>query len=171
MIHRVFLSLDRMPEGSTIGMEIPFGKVLTMAAEQTDCIFCKIIAGQIPCYKVYENQSVFAFMDIGPVSDGHTLLLPKGHYERLDQCPPEILAQIALAAGPIAKAIIAATNAPAYNVLCNNGSQAGQVVKHLHFHIIPRRDNDKVFDRWNAFKYAQGKAEEFLQKIKENMII
>jgi histidine triad (HIT) family protein len=148
-----------------------FGKVLIMVAEQADCIFCKIIAGHIPCYKVFENQSVLAFLDIGPVSDGHTLLLPKGHYQRLDECPPEVLAQIALAAGPIAKAVTTATNAPAYNVLCNNGSQAGQVVEHLHFHIIPRQENDKIFARWNAFKYPQGKAEELLGKIKENMII
>jgi histidine triad (HIT) family protein len=142
-----------------------------MTAEQTDCIFCKIIAGRIPCYKVYENQSVLAFLDIGPVSDGHTLVLPKGHYERLDQCPAQILAGIMDAIGPIAKSITAATNTTAYNVLCNNGSQAGQVVKHLHFHIIPRRENDKVLDRWQAFKYPQGKAEELLQKINENMNI
>jgi histidine triad (HIT) family protein len=121
-----------------------------MATEQTDCVFCKIIAGQIPCYKILENQSVLAF---------------------LDQCSPEVLAQIIRAAGPIAKAITSATNATAYNVLCNNGSEAGQVVKHLHFHIIPRRENDNVFNRWPAFKYPQGKAEELLQKIKENMII
>jgi histidine triad (HIT) family protein len=142
-----------------------------MATEQTDCVFCKIIAGQIPCYKILENQSVLAFLDIGPVSDGHALVLPKIHCERLDQCSPEVLAQIIRAAGPIAKAITSATNATAYNVLCNNGSEAGQVVKHLHFHIIPRRENDNVFNRWPAFKYPQGKAEELLQKIKENMII
>jgi histidine triad (HIT) family protein len=142
-----------------------------MAAAQAECIFCKIIAGRIPCYKVFENQSVFAFLDIGPVSDGHTLVLPKEHYERLDQCPPEILAQVMDAAGPIVKAITEATNTTAYNVLCNNGSHAGQVVNHLHFHIIPRRENDKVFDRWQAFKYPQGKAEELLQKIKENITI
>jgi histidine triad (HIT) family protein len=142
-----------------------------MAAEQTDCIFCKIIAGQIPCYKVFENQLVLAFLDIGPVSDGHVLILPKVHCQRLDQCPGEVLAQIMTVAGPIAKAITAATDAPAYNVLCNNGSQAGQVVEHLHFHVIPRRENDKVFPRWQAFKYPQGKAEELLRKIKENMII
>jgi histidine triad (HIT) family protein len=152
-------------------LQIRFGKVLAMPAEQTDCIFCKIIAGRIPCFKVFENQSVLAFLDIGPVSDGHTLILPKGHYERLDQCPVDMLSQVALAAGPIAKAVTAATNAPAYNFLCNNGSQAGQVVKHLHFHIIPRRENDHVFNRWPAFKYPQGKAEELLQKIKENMSI
>jgi histidine triad (HIT) family protein len=142
-----------------------------MAEEQADCIFCKIIAGQIPCYKVFENQSVLAFLDIGPVSDGHTLLLPKAHCQRLDQCPPGILAQISGAAGAIARAITTALNAPAYNVLCNNGSEAGQVVKHLHFHIIPRRSNDKVFAHWPAFKYPDGKAEEILRKIKKNMSI
>jgi histidine triad (HIT) family protein len=142
-----------------------------MAEEQADCVFCKIITGRIPCYKVFENQSVLAFLDIGPVSEGHVLILPKVHCRRLDQCPVEVLAEIMTAAGPIAKAVTAAANAPAYNVLCNNGSQAGQAVGHLHFHIIPRRENDKVFDRWKAFKYPQGRAEELLKKIKENMSI
>lgn len=142
-----------------------------MPTEQTNCIFCKIVAGQIPCYKVFENPAVLAFLDIGPVSEGHTVLVPKAHYERLDQCPPAILAEVIAALGPVAKAITAAVSAPAYNILCNNGSQAGQVVKHLHFHIVPRKDNDGLFTQWPASKYAPGRAEEILQKIKEKMNI
>lgn len=142
-----------------------------MAAEQTECIFCKIITGQIPCYKVFENQSVLAFLDIGPISEGHTLLMPKIHYERLEQCPPEMLSQLTSVIGPVAKAILTATNSPAYNILCNNGLEAGQVVKHLHFHVIPRRSNDKVFKQWPSFKYSLGKAEQILKKIRENITI
>ena len=139
-----------------------------MDKEQSDCIFCKIIAGQIPCYKVFENQSVLAFMDIGPVSYGHTLILPKMHCERLDQCPADILAQIANVVGPIS----AAFQDCSISILPgNNGSQAGQLVKHLHFHLIPRHKDDKVFTQWPASKYPQGKAEEILKKIRENITI
>jgi histidine triad (HIT) family protein len=142
-----------------------------MAAEQPNCIFCKIIAGQIPCYKVFENPSVLAFLDISPVSEGHTLVMPKAHCGRLDQCSLEILTAVGEVLGPIAKAITAATNAPAYNVLCNNGTEAGQVVKHLHFHIVPRRADDKIFTQRPAFQYPAGKAEDILRKIKEKMRI
>lgn len=131
----------------------------------TDCIFCRIIAGQIPCYKVYENKDVLAFLDINPISDGHTIVIPKAHYERVDVCPPEILAEVAKVLGPLAKAVTAAVGAPAFNTLCNNGAPAGQVVKHLHFHIIPRRENDKVFTQWPKYTYPEGKAAELLKKI------
>jgi histidine triad (HIT) family protein len=131
----------------------------------TDCIFCKIAAGQIPCYKIFENDAVLAFLDINPISDGHTIVIPKVHYERVDQCPAEILAEAAKTLGHLAKAVTSAVNAPAFNVLCNNGSPAGQVVKHIHFHIIPRRENDKVFTQWPKYTYPDGKAPEILKKI------
>lgn len=130
-----------------------------------DCIFCKIVAGQIPCYKVFENDSILSFLDINPISDGHTIVIPKVHYERADQCPPEVLAETGKVLGMIAKAVTAAVNAPAFNILCNNGTPAGQVVKHLHFHIIPRCENDKVFTQWPKYTYPDGKAPEFLKKI------
>jgi len=136
---------------------------------QTDCIFCKIVAGQIPCYKVFENDYALAFMDIGPISIGHTLLIPKTHVDRIDQCPPDILAQTAKVLPQLAGAVAAAVNAPAYNILCNNGSAAGQVVRHLHFHIIPRQEKDGVFTQWPAFKYPEGKADMLCQKIIENL--
>lgn len=131
----------------------------------TDCIFCRIIAGQIPCYKVFENDAVLAFLDINPISDGHTIVIPKAHYERVDVCPPEVMAEVAKVLGPIAKAVTAAVDAPSFNTLCNNGSHAGQVVGHLHFHIIPRRENDKVFTQWPKYTYREGKAPELLKKI------
>lgn len=134
-----------------------------------DCIFCKIAAGQIPAVKVYEDDDVLAFLDIGPISDGHTLVIPKQHCESLHECPAELLCQIAPRLGKITKAVRAAVNSDGYNLLCNNGRAAGQLVNHLHFHIIPRNTGDGVFNRWPSFKYPEGKAEQLAAKIKENL--
>ncbi len=134
-----------------------------------DCIFCKMVAGQIPVTKIYEDDVVLSFLDIGPVSDGHTLVIPKRHFEKLHQCPAEILGRVASCLGNIAKAVAAAMNSDGYNVLCNNGRAAGQLVEHLHFHIIPRNTGDGVFDRWPAYEYEQGKIEEIAAKIRESL--
>ena len=133
------------------------------------CIFCKIITGQIPSTKIYEDQTVLAFLDVNPVSDGHTLVVPKEHFEKLHDCPEELLTRATAPLGKIAKAVCDATDAEDYNVLCNNGKSAGQLVGHLHFHIIPRRGNDGVFDKWPAYKYEQGKIEQIGRKICENL--
>ncbi len=133
----------------------------------SDCIFCKIISGQIPSIKVYEDEVVLAFLDIGPVSDGHTLVVPKQHVEKLDTCPAELLCEVSKRVGRIAAAVTSAVKCDGYNVLCNNGRAAGQVVDHLHFHIIPRTAADNVFSQWPSFKYPQGKAEQLAQKIRK----
>ena len=130
-----------------------------------DCIFCKIIAGQIPCNKIYEDESVFAFLDIGPVSDGHVLVVPKEHFEKIDQCSGQVIAAMSSCVGKIARAVVSAMDADGYNLLCNNGRAAGQLVDHVHFHIIPRNSGDEVFNRWNSYKYADGRAEEITADI------
>ena len=130
-----------------------------------DCIFCKIIKGEIPSHKVYEDDQVLAFLDIGPLSEGHCLVVPKEHHDRLDDCPPEVAANVAAKIGAIAKAILAATGAAGYNILNNNGRCAGQLVGHVHFHIIPRRTGDALFTQWPSKPYPQGRAEELTQKI------
>ena len=112
-----------------------------------DCIFCKIAAGEIPATKIYEDDVVVAFLDIGPVSDGHTLVISRQHFGQLHDCPPELLGQIATRLGKIAKAVSVAMASDGYNVLCNNGRAAGQVVEHLHFHVIPKKAGDDVFNR------------------------
>jgi histidine triad (HIT) family protein len=128
-----------------------------------------MVAGQIPVKKIYEDEFVLSFLDIGPVSDGHTLVIPKQHFERLHDCPAELLGRVCSCLGKIAKAVSAAMVSDGYNVLCNNGRAAGQVVEHLHFHIIPRNTADGVFDRWPAYKYREGKIEKIADKVRENL--
>ena len=134
-----------------------------------DCIFCEMVAGRIPVTKIYEDEVVLAFLDIGPVSDGHTLVIPKQHFGKLHDCHSELLGQVGSRLGKIAKAVTDAMDSDGYNLLCNNGTAAGQLVNHLHFHIIPRNTGDGVFDRWPAYKYEQGKIEAIAAKVRENL--
>lgn len=133
------------------------------------CLFCKMVAGQIPVAKIYEDDVVLSFLDIGPISDGHTLVIPKQHFEKLHDCPSELLGRVCSRLGRIAAAVVAAMNSEGYNVLCNNGRAAGQLLEHLHFHIIPRNTGDAVFNRWPAYKYKEGKIEQIALKIRENL--
>jgi len=134
-----------------------------------DCLFCKMIAGQIPVTKIYEDEDVLAFLDIGPVSDGHTLVIPKQHFEKLHDCPSELLGRFSSKLGKIAGAVTAAMSSDGYNVLCNNGRAAGQLVEHLHFHIIARKKGDGLFNQWPAYSYEQGKNEVIAEKIRKKL--
>ncbi|MHC4498070.1 MAG: HIT family protein [Planctomycetota bacterium] len=134
-----------------------------------DCVFCSIVAGEIPVTKIYEDQVVIAFLDIGPVADGHTLVIPRQHYKRLHDCPAELLGQVCLRLGRIARAVATGMDSEGYNVLCNSGRAAGQLVEHLHFHIIPRCSGDGVFDRWPSFKYGEGRIEEIAANIRKSL--
>lgn len=111
-------------------------------------IFARIVAGEIPCQRVFENEHVLAFLDIRPLADGHTLIVPKRTVERLEDLTPEEAAQLGRVLPMIARKVVAATGAEAYNVLQNNGVIAGQEVPHVHFHIIPRRAGDGLGYRW-----------------------
>ncbi len=134
-----------------------------------DCIFCKIASGQISATKIYEDEVVVAFLDIGPISDGHTLVMPRQHFEKVHSCPPELLGQIWTRLGRIAGEVASAVGADGYNVLCNNGRAAGQVVDHLHFHIVPRKTGDGVFAQWPSYKYRPGQAEIIAEKIRKKL--
>jgi len=115
-----------------------------------DCIFCKIVAGDIPCHKLYEDDRVLSFLDIGPLSEGHSLVIPKGHYITLDQVPPETVEACAAVARRVAVAVAASVPCQGWNLLQNNGKVAGQAVGHVHFHIIPRNEGDGLGYRWPA---------------------
>jgi histidine triad (HIT) family protein len=103
-----------------------------------DTIFGKILAGQIPCHRVYEDEHVLAFLDINPLTRGHTLVIPKEPAERLDQLSDESAAALGRVLPRLCRAVIAATGVTEYNVLENNGTGAHQAVPHVHFHIIPK---------------------------------
>ena len=108
-----------------------------------DTIFTKLISGEIPCHKVYEDERVFAFLDISPLSPGHTLVIPKEPAETLDQLSEESAAAVGRVLPRICRAVRDATGAPAYNVLQNNGRGAHQAVFHVHFHVIPKYADGK----------------------------
>ncbi|MDA8305635.1 MAG: HIT family protein [Deltaproteobacteria bacterium] len=108
------------------------------------CIFCKIIRGESPCEKVYEDERVISFLDINPVSAGHTLVLPRKHFVTLFDIPEEDLKACTLACQKIAKAVLSATKASGLNLLENNYRAAGQLVDHVHFHLIPRFPYDNL---------------------------
>jgi len=103
-----------------------------------ETVFGKIIRGEIPCHKVYEDAQVIAFLDINPLSRGHTLVVPKEPAETLDQLSDEAAAAIGRVLPRLCRAVVAATGTREYNVLENNGSGAHQAIAHVHFHIIPK---------------------------------
>jgi len=104
-------------------------------------IFTKIIRGEIPCHKIYEDSRVLAFLDIFPLSRGHTLVIPKHPAVTMADLPDEDAAGLGLALPRICRALLQATQAPAFNILQNNGQLAHQAVLHVHFHVIPRYDD------------------------------
>lgn len=134
-----------------------------------DCIFCKIIREEIPCHKVYESDEILAFLDINPVNNGHTLVIPKKHYENFHDVPDEVLCKMMRTAKKIAPAIFESANAQAYNIMLSNGKIAGQEIPHAHFHIIPRFKGDKFEVHFNSKKYAENEAEKITEKIKKNL--
>ncbi len=107
-----------------------------------DCIFCKIIAGKIPCTKIYENDSLLAFMDINPLNTGHLLVVPKEHFETVFEMNPELYGALYAALATIAKAVQAAVQPDGATVMQLNGEAASQVVPHLHVHLVPRTFGD-----------------------------
>ncbi|OAX36802.1 HIT-like protein [Rhizopogon vinicolor AM-OR11-026] len=113
------------------------------------CIFCKIIKGQIPSFKLIETDLSYSFLDIGPLAKGHALIIPKDHVTKLHELPDEYLAD----AMPIAKKIAAAQGLENYNILQNNGRIAHQEVDHVHFHVIPKpaaTDEEGLVIGWPA---------------------
>lgn len=103
-----------------------------------DCIFCKIIRGEIPSRKIYENEYAFAFLDIAPFEKGHTLVVPKVHAARLTDLPPDLLRPVMESVQHVACLLLTKLPCDGFNLLQNNGSCAMQTVHHVHFHIIPR---------------------------------
>ncbi len=131
-----------------------------------ETIFDKILRGEIPCHKVYEDAHVLAFLDIGPLADGHTLVIPKERAAHLDQLSDEAAAALGRALPRICRAVRAATGATAYNVLQNNGGAAHQVVMHVHFHIIPKFGDRGLGILWPAAKLDDRRARELVEAMR-----
>ncbi len=132
-----------------------------------NCIFCKIAKKQIPSNIIYEDQKFLAFLDISPANKGHTLIIPKEHYETFTDIPKELLKELAVAAQKVADAICKTTSAQGFNVFMNNKPSAGQVVPHAHFHIVPRFQGDGIRFDWPKKKYDEGEAAKLMVNIKK----
>jgi len=106
------------------------------------CVFCKIIEGEIPSYKIYEDEFVYVFLDIADDVEGHTLVIPKVHCENTLDCPPEILKKVILAVQKVSKHYVDNCGYTGVNIMNANGLDAEQSVFHLHYHILPRKNGD-----------------------------
>jgi histidine triad (HIT) family protein len=109
-----------------------------------DCLFCQIVAGDIPSHTVYEDEDVYAFLDVNPLARGHTLVIPKTHHERVNDLSDSAAAAVGAALPRVATAVEAAVDAPATTIGFNNGTAAGQEVPHTHAHVVPRFEDDGV---------------------------
>lgn len=107
-----------------------------------DCLFCSIVAGDIPARTVGETDETLAFLDVNPLAAGHTLVIPKGHYETIADAPADVTAAVFDEIAELTPAVESAVDADASNIGINNGSAAGQEIAHLHGHVVPRFDGD-----------------------------
>lgn len=129
------------------------------------CLFCKIIAGEIPAYKVYEDEKVLAFLDIEPVNPGHILVIPKKHVANLEEISEEDLMAVIVVVKKMGKLLKEKLAYEGYNVNENNDPVADQEIPHLHFHVIPRvKGEDKII--WPHCQYKEDEAENILEKLK-----
>ncbi len=134
---------------------------------EKDCIFCKIVAGEIPCFKVYEDDKVLAFEDINPISKGHTLIIPKIHAENIWEIPEEYLIAIHKAAKKIAEAIKKVLNPVGIACLQLNGKGAGQVIMHYHLHLMPRSSDEPELpvSKWEMRPADKEELKEIAEKL------
>lgn len=134
----------------------------------SECIFCKIIAGEIPSSKIYEDDNVIAIMDIGPVIKGHALVIPKGHYDPITETPDHVLGNVIAIVRKIAQAQMKGLHADGINVSQANGKCAGQMIPHIHFHLIPRYNNDPEPKNWKPGEYeSQDEMLSYAERIRE----
>ena len=140
-----------------------------MPAYDTNNPFAKILRGEFPCHKVYEDDHVLAFLDIAPLSQGHTLVIPKERKAFLHELSDEQAAAIGRVLPRLARAVMNATGTTAYNILQNNGAAAHQAVFHVHFHIIPKSEEAGLGIRWPAGKLDDAKARELVAAIQKSL--
>jgi len=133
------------------------------------CIFCKIIRGEIPSHRIYEDDLVLSFLDANPINPGHSLVMPKKHYTTIFETPQEELHACISVCRKVGEAVYRAVGASGLNVLQNNFRSACQFVDHIHFHIIPRRDGDSFLAPWLRGSATAAEMEEILKKLKAEL--
>ncbi|NLK03300.1 MAG: HIT family protein [Clostridiales bacterium] len=130
-----------------------------------NCIFCKIIAGDIPSSVIYEDEDLKVIMDIYPAARGHAIIITKKHFENIFELDDDVAKKVLIVAKKVGIALKDELGCGGINLLQNNGETAGQTVFHLHFHLIPRYDGDNVTIKWITGKYEDGEALELAQRI------
>ncbi len=113
-----------------------------MEKNKSECVFCKIVKGEIPCHKIWEDENFLAFLDIEPAGEGHTLVIPKKHFRTLLDVEKEYSSKFIKFLQKVGKILIEKYKSDGFNIVLNNGKSAGQVVEHVHFHILPRKQGD-----------------------------
>ncbi len=137
--------------------------------QDPDCIFCKLIRKELPCVRVYEDDSTFAFMDIAPVNKGHVLVIPKRHSETLLHMDERDAMNLFKSVQLVSDAVKKATNADGINILMSNFKAAGQIVLHAHIHIVPRFKDDGL-KHWPSTKYKEGEIEKLQRLIADEIV-
>jgi histidine triad (HIT) family protein len=132
----------------------------------TNCLFCKVVAGEVPATKVYEDENTLAFLDIKPVNPGHTLVIPKSHYVNIFEVPEEMTTKMMQTIKKIAHGIKDGLGVENMNITMNNGLHSGQTVFHAHIHLIPRHEGDG-YKMWQGREYEDGEKEIVADKIKK----
>jgi histidine triad (HIT) family protein len=135
-----------------------------------DCIFCKIAKGEIPSTKLYEDEKVLSFLDIEPAAKGHALIIPKKHYATLIDMPHEEVKEVMEAVQKVAAAtMVALPGVEGFNVLQSNNEAAGQIIPHVHFHVIPRQKQDNLDFAWEQGKAEMAELKKYAELVKEKM--
>lgn len=134
-----------------------------------NCIFCRIVRGELPSEKLYEDNDVLAFMDIGPLVKGHALVIPKAHFDPLTAVPTPLLGRLMSVVQRVARGMVNGLHAEGYNVHQSNGACAGQVVPHVHFHVVPRFAGDGHSWNWKPKGYESGEMSALAAKIRESL--
>jgi histidine triad (HIT) family protein len=132
-----------------------------------DCLFCRIANGKIPAAKIYEDEKTLSFLDIMPANKGHCLVIPKTHSETLIEMGNDDLVATMETLKKVAKALSLSFGNSSYNLVMNNGKEAGQIVNHAHMHLIPRFKKDRLRIKWSHLKYADKEANAYAKQIKK----
>ncbi|MCK5285718.1 MAG: HIT family protein [Candidatus Pacebacteria bacterium] len=132
-----------------------------------DCLFCKIVAEEIPSHKIYEDEKFLAFLDISPINKGHTLVIPKKHSKNILEMEDNVFGELMVLVKKLAKHIKEKLEADGMNIIINNETAAGQIIFHTHIHIIPRFKNDG-HKNWNGMEYKNEEIKEIQKTLKLN---